>query len=111
MKTTIIKAEDLIQSIADAVQYISYYHPTDFIEHLSQAYDREESPAARDALAQILSNSRMSAFGHRPMCQDTGGVNIVMEMGIGVGFDRDLSLHALWDEGSMEGDLIVTKHL
>ncbi|HLS17561.1 MAG TPA: fumarate hydratase [Paenalcaligenes sp.] len=105
MKTTIIKAEDLIQSIADAVQYISYYHPTDFIEHLSQAYDREESPAARDALAQILSNSRMSAFGHRPMCQDTGVVNIFMEIGMGVRFDSDLSLQALCDEGVRQGYL------
>ena len=69
---TIIKQEDLIQSVADAFQYISYYHPLDFIKALGEAYDREESPAAKDAIAQILTNSRLSAEGHRPMCQDTG---------------------------------------
>lgn len=105
MKMTVIKAEDLIQSIADAVQYISYYHPVDFIEHLSHAYEREESPSARDALAQILSNSRMSAYGHRPMCQDTGMVNIFMAVGMGVRFDSSLSLQALCDEGVRRGYL------
>lgn len=105
MKTTVIKAEDLIQSIADAVQYISYYHPADFIEHLGHAYEREESPAARDALAQILTNSRMSAFGHRPMCQDTGMVNIFMDVGMRVRFDTELSLQDLCDEGVRRGYL------
>ena len=67
---TVIKQEDLIQSVADALQYISYYHPTVFVNAMAQAYEREESPAARDAMAQILMNSRMSAEGRRPMCQD-----------------------------------------
>ena len=66
---TAIRQEDLIQSIADAFQYISYYHPLDFITALGAAYEREESPAAKDAIAQILTNSRMSAEGHRPICQ------------------------------------------
>ena len=69
---TAIKQEDLIQSVADAFQYISYYHPLDYIKALGEAYEREESPAAKDAIAQILTNSRMSAEGHRPICQDTG---------------------------------------
>jgi hypothetical protein len=69
---TAIKQEDLIQSVADAFQYISYYHPLDYIKALGEAYEREESPAAKDAIAQILTNSRMCAEGHRPICQDTG---------------------------------------
>ena len=64
---SVIRANDLIESIAAALQYISYYHPTDYIEHLARAYQREQSPAARDAIAQILTNSKMSAMGHRPM--------------------------------------------
>ena len=67
-----IKQEDLIQSVADALQYISYYHPVDYITNLAKAYEREASPAAKDAIAQILINSRMCAEGHRPICQDTG---------------------------------------
>ena len=67
-----IKKDDLIQSVQDALQYISYYHPPDFLQAVNEAYDREESPAARDAMAQILINSRMCAEGHRPICQDTG---------------------------------------
>ncbi|HMT65157.1 MAG TPA: fumarate hydratase, partial [Ottowia sp.] len=63
---TIIKQDDLIESIAAALQYISYYHPADYIEHLARAYEREQSPAAKDAMAQILTNSKMSATGHRP---------------------------------------------
>ena len=66
---TSIKQEDLIQSIADALQYISYYHPVDYIKNLAAAYEREESPAAKEAMAQILINSRMCAEGHRPICQ------------------------------------------
>ena len=69
---TAIRQEDLIESVADALQYMSYFHPRDYIESLAAAYEREESPAARDAIAQILTNSRMSAEGRRPMCQDTG---------------------------------------
>ncbi|MBM3346782.1 MAG: fumarate hydratase, partial [Betaproteobacteria bacterium] len=81
---TTIKQEDLIQSIADALQYISYYHPRDFIQHLARAYEREQSPAAKDAIAQILTNSRMCAEGHRPICQDTGIVNVFLRVGMGV---------------------------
>ena len=73
---TAIKQEDLIQSVADALQYISYYHPVDYIRSLAAAYEREQSPAAKDAIAQILINSRMCAEGHRPICQDTGIVTV-----------------------------------
>jgi fumarate hydratase class I len=85
--TTLIKQADLIESVAAALQYISYYHPADFISHLASAYAREQSPAAKDAIAQILTNSKMSAIGHRPLCQDTGIVNVFLEVGMDVKFD------------------------
>ena len=81
---TIIRQDDLIESVAAALQYISYYHPSDYIAHLARAYDREQSPAAKDAIAQILTNSKMSAMGHRPICQDTGIVNVFLKIGMGV---------------------------
>jgi fumarate hydratase class I len=81
---TTIRQNDLIESIAAALQYISYYHPIDYIEHLSRAYALEQSPAAKDAIAQILTNSKMSAMGHRPMCQDTGIVNVFLKIGMDV---------------------------
>ena len=81
---TTIKQDDLVQSIADALQYISYYHPVDYIRNLAAAYEREESPAAKDAMAQILINSRMCAEGHRPICQDTGIVTVFLEVGMDV---------------------------
>jgi len=81
---TPIQAADLIESIAAALQYISYYHPADYISHLARAYEREQSPAAKDAIAQILTNSRMSALGHRPICQDTGIVNVFLKIGMNV---------------------------
>ncbi len=84
---TVIKEEDFIQSIADGIQFISYYHPVDYIRHLARAYEREESPAARDAIAQILTNSRMCAEGKRPLCQDTGIVNVFLKIGMNVRFD------------------------
>ena len=84
---TAIKQEDLIQSVADALQYISYYHPVDYIKSLSAAHEREQSPAAKDAIAQILINSRMCAEGHRPICQDTGIVTVFLEIGMGVRWD------------------------
>jgi len=84
---TSIKQEDLIQSIADALQYISYYHPVDYIKNLAAAYEREESPAAKEAMAQILINSRMCAEGHRPICQDTGIVTVFLEIGMDVRWD------------------------
>ena len=84
MTTTSIRQEDLIESIAGALQYISYYHPTDYIAHLARAYEREKSPAAKDAIAQILTNSKMSATGQRPICQDTGIVNVFLKVGMDV---------------------------
>ena len=81
---TTIKANDLIESVAAALQYISYYHPADYITHLARAYEREQGPAAKDAIAQILTNSRMSAMGHRPVCQDTGIVNVFLKIGMNV---------------------------
>src|SRR5438270_5167676 len=81
---TTIKKADLVQSIADALQFISYYHPRDYIQHLARAYEREQSPAAKDAIAQILSNSRMCAEGRRPVCQDTGIVNVFLKIGMDV---------------------------
>ncbi|MFN7136853.1 MAG: fumarate hydratase, partial [Thermomonas sp.] len=81
---TTIKQEDLIQSVADALQYISYYHPVDYIKSLAAAWEREESPAAKDAMAQILINSRMAAEGHRPLCQDTGIVTVFLKVGMDV---------------------------
>jgi len=84
---TTIKRADLVQSVADALQFISYYHPADYIRALGRAYEREQSPAARDAIAQILTNSRMCAEGHRPICQDTGIVNVFAKIGMNVRFD------------------------
>jgi fumarate hydratase class I len=89
-----INQEDLVQSVADALQYISYYHPRDYIQHLARAYEREQSPAARDAIAQILTNSRLCAEGHRPICQDTGIVNVFLKIGMDVrleGFDGSVA--------------------
>ncbi|MFT3777729.1 MAG: fumarate hydratase [Ottowia sp.] len=81
---TTIQQDDLIESIAAALQYISYYHPADYIAHLARAYEREQSAAAKDAMAQILTNSKMSATGHRPICQDTGIVNVFLKVGMDV---------------------------
>ncbi|MGQ9860484.1 MAG: fumarate hydratase [Thiobacillaceae bacterium] len=95
----LIRQADLIQSIRDAFQYISYYHPPDFIRALRTAYEQEASPAARDALAQLLINSRMSALGHRPICQDTGIAVVFMKVGMDVRWDGKLSLQEMVDEG------------
>ncbi|PUA18239.1 fumarate hydratase [Glaciimonas sp. PCH181] len=84
---TTIKQEDLIESVAAALQYISYYHPADYIQHLARAYEAEQSPAAKDAIAQILTNSRMCAEGKRPICQDTGIVNVFLKIGMDVRFE------------------------
>ncbi len=96
---TIIKQEDFIASVADAFQYISYYHPTDYIKVLTEAYNREASPAAKDAMAQILINSRMAAEGHRPICQDTGICIAFVRVGMDVRFDASLSLEQMVNEG------------
>ncbi|EIC20789.1 fumarate hydratase [Thiorhodovibrio frisius] len=96
---TEIRADDLITSVADALQYISYFHPPDFLHALHQAYLREESPAAKDAMAQLLVNSRMCALGQRPICQDTGLVVVFVKVGMQVRWDQNVSLQALIDEG------------
>ena len=82
--TTTIRQADLIDSVAAALQYISYYHPADFIAHLARAYEREQGPAAKDAIAQILTNSKLCAEGRRPICQDTGIVNVFLKIGMDV---------------------------
>lgn len=96
---TIIKQDDLIDSIADALQYISFYHPPDFIRAMADAWRREESPAAKQALEQVLVNSRMSAIGKRPMCQDTGIVNVFLEVGMKVQWDTETALDDMINEG------------
>ena len=96
---TLIREEDLIQSVADALQYISYYHPTDFIQGVHEAYLREESQAAKDAMAQILINSRMCAEGKRPICQDTGIVTVFLKIGMNVQWGTDKSVSDLVNEG------------
>lgn len=97
---TSIKQEDLIQSVADALQYISYYHPVDYIRNLAAAYEREESPAAKEAMAQILINSRMCAEGHRPICQDTGIVTVFLEIGMDVRWeDATMGVEDMANEG------------
>ncbi|HMZ11320.1 MAG TPA: fumarate hydratase [Plasticicumulans sp.] len=94
-----IRQEDFIQSIADAFQYISYYHPVDYIQALSAAYEREQNPAAKDAIAQILINSRMCAEGHRPICQDTGIALVFLKVGMHVKWDAKMSVTAMVNEG------------
>ena len=97
----IIKQQDLIDSVADALQYISYYHPLDFVQALEKAYHREESQAAKDAIAQILINSRMSAYGKRPICQDTGIVTCFVKVGMAVQWDKtDMTVQQMVDEGT-----------
>ncbi len=94
-----IREDDLVASIADALQFISYYHPADYIQNLAEAWRREESPAARDAMAQILVNSRMAAFGRRPICQDTGTAQVFMKVGLGARIVSNRSLQEIVDEG------------
>jgi len=94
-----IRQEDFIQSVADGLQFISYYHPADYLKELYQAYLREESPAAKDAMAQILINSRMSAEGHRPMCQDTGIAIAFVRVGMDARWDAKLTLEEMVNEG------------
>ena len=89
---TTIRQEDLIQSVADGFQYISYFHPLDFIQALGKAYDREQSPAAKDAIAQILTNSRMCAEGKRPICQDTGIAVVFIKVGMNVQWEATMSV-------------------
>lgn len=96
---TVITENDVIESVADALQYISYYHPMDYIRALGEAYEAEKGPAAKDAIAQILTNSRMCAEGHRPLCQDTGIVNVFVKWGQNCRLDSTQSLQEVVDEG------------
>lgn len=96
---TAIKQDDFIESVADALQYISYYHPIDFIKAVNAAYEKEESKAAKDAMAQILINSRMCAEGHRPICQDTGIVTVFVKVGMDIKWDAELSVEEMVNEG------------
>ena len=97
--TTLIRQNDLIESVADALQYISYYHPLDFIQAMNAAYEKEANPAAKDAMAQILINSRMCAEGHRPICQDTGIVTAFLNVGMEVQWEGDMSVSDMVNEG------------
>ncbi|MBL3588388.1 MAG: fumarate hydratase [gamma proteobacterium endosymbiont of Lamellibrachia anaximandri] len=96
---TLIRQDDFIDSIADALQFISYYHPTDFLKAMGKAWEREQSPAAKDAMAQILVNSRMCAEGKRPICQDTGMVVVFLKVGMDVRWDSSISITEMVDEG------------
>ncbi len=95
---TTIRQSDFIQSIQDALQYISYYHPLDFVQAMHRAYEAEQAPAARDAIAQILVNSRMCAEGHRPICQDTGIVTVFLKIGMKIRWDADRSVAEMVNE-------------
>ena len=103
MTMTTITETYLIETIPDALQYISYYHPLDYIAALGEAYEAEEGPAAKDAIAQILTNSRMCAEGHRPICQDTGIVNVFIKWGQNCRLDSQRSLQEVVDEGVRRG--------
>jgi len=96
---TVIKQQDVIESVADALQYISYYHPKDFIDAVHEAYQKEESKAAKDAMAQILINSKMCATGKRPICQDTGIVTVFVKIGMNIQWDANISLEDMINEG------------
>jgi fumarate hydratase class I len=96
---TVIRQDDLIDSVADALQFISYFHPLDFVQAVNAAYEKEQNPAAKDAMAQILINSRMCALGHRPICQDTGIVTVFMKIGMNVQWDATLSVAEMVNEG------------
>ncbi len=95
----VIKKADFIESIENALQFISYYHPKDFVDAMHEAYKKEKNPGARDAIAQILINSRMSAEGHRPVCQDTGIVTVFVKIGMAVQWDSDMTVQQMVDEG------------
>lgn len=98
---TVIRQQDLIESIADSLQYMSYYHPLDYVQAVEKAYHKEQNPAAKDAMAQILINSRMSAEGRRPICQDTGIVTCFVKIGMGVQWDKtDMTVQQMVDEGT-----------
>jgi fumarate hydratase class I len=110
-RMTLIREEDLIESVADALQYISYYHPMDYIRALGVAYEAEQGPAAKDAIAQILTNSRMCAEGHRPICQDTGIVTVFVKWGQGCTLNSARSLQEVVDEGVRRAYLLPENKL
>lgn len=99
----LIRSDDVITTVANALQHISYFHPVDYVEALGRAYELEESPAAKDAIAQILTNSRMCAEGHRPICQDTGIVAAFVKVGMGVQWDGRMTLDEMINEGVRRG--------
>jgi|TARA_B110000879_G_scaffold38917_1_gene54487 fumarate hydratase class I len=103
---TLIRAKDVIQSVADALQYISYYHPLDFIKAVHEAYEKEESEAAKDAMAQILINSRLCAEGKRPICQDTGIVTVFLKIGMDVQWEGDMTVSEMVNEGVRQAYLL-----
>ena len=96
---TVIRQDDFIDSVADALQFISYYHPVDFVQAVHKAWEMEQNPAAKDAMAQILINSRMCAEGHRPICQDTGIVTVFLKIGMSVQWDAKMSVADMVNEG------------
>src|SRR6056300_1958274 len=96
---SVIRQDDLISSVADALQFISYYHPIDLVEGVHEAYLKEENPAAKDAMAQILINSRLCAQGKRPICQDTGIVTVFLKIGMNVVWDATMSVSDMVNEG------------
>ena len=98
--TTLIKTADFIESVCDAIQYISYYHPRDFLKAMKHAYDIEQNPSAKNAIAQILVNSKMCAIGKRPLCQDTGAVTCFVKIGMDVRFEGDMTVQEMVDEGT-----------
>ncbi len=100
---SVIKEQDIIDSIADACQYISYYHPEDFVQGMVEAYEKEQSGAAKNAIAQILINSKMCAMGHRPLCQDTGSVNIFIKVGLNAKLELSKELEEVLNEGVAKG--------
>ncbi len=107
----VIQTEHVIQSVADALQYISYYHPADYLRAMGEAYQREQSPAAKDAIAQILTNSRMCAEGKRPLCQDTGMVVAFVKLGMGAKLEGDLTLEEMVNEGVRRAYLLPENKL
>ncbi|MBS0398878.1 MAG: fumarate hydratase [Proteobacteria bacterium] len=108
---SLIKEADLVTSVADALQYISYYHTPDFIQAMGRAYELEKSPAARDAIAQILTNSLMCAQGHRPICQDTGIVVVFVRVGMDVRWEAGRDLEAMINEGVRQAYLNPSNRL
>ncbi len=109
--TTLIKTKDFIDSIDDALQFISYYHPKDFLDAMKRAYDIEQNPSAKAAIAQILVNSKMCAIGHRPLCQDTGAVTCFVKIGMDVQFEGDMTIQEMVDEGTRRAYCSATNPL